>query len=232
MVSGKPGAGLGTAGQASRPGSPHSRTDQELVRQTQGGSLPAFEELVYRYEGRIYAFVANFCRNTGDAREVTQDTFVRAFQGIARFDCQRDFAPWLFTIARSKCVDHRRRAPPAADGPMPELACEDTPADALARREQQQDLWGLARRCLPEMQFQALWLRYVDDLSIEAIAQALGKTRTHIKVLLFRARQALAPHIKPAPGKDSYEIMARPHESIRRTGRPPQNLGLAVGKAP
>ena len=88
-----------------------SFTDEELARQTQAGSLVAFEELVYRYEGRIYGFVANCCRNGTDAREVTQDTFVRAFQAIGQFDLQRGFAPWLFTIARRKCIDHHRAAP-------------------------------------------------------------------------------------------------------------------------
>ena len=61
-------------------------SDEELARQSQAGSLVAFEELVYRYEGRICGFVANSCRNASDAREVTQDTFVRAFQAIGQFD--------------------------------------------------------------------------------------------------------------------------------------------------
>ena len=65
-----------------------SFSDEELARQTQAGSLTAFEELVYRYEHRIYAFVIQCCHNEADASEVTQDTFVRAFQGIARFDAQ------------------------------------------------------------------------------------------------------------------------------------------------
>ena len=207
-------------------------TDQELARQSQAGSLPAFEELVYRYEARVYGFVANFCRNGADARELTQDTFVRAFQAMSRFDCRREFAPWLFTIARSKCIDHRRRAPPAADAPLPELPVEENPAELLARREERQGLWALARRRLPEVQFQALWLRYVEDLSVEGIAQALGKTKTHVKVLLFRARQALAREVKAAPGKDIYEVMVRKDEALRGAGRRPQAVTIAAAKEP
>ena len=184
-------------------------SDQELARQSQNGSLPAFEQLVYRYEGRVYGFVANFHRNGSDAAEVTQDTFVKAFQSISRFDCRREFAPWLFTIARSKCIDHARRAPPAATESLPELPVEEDPSELLARREERRDLWALARRCLPEAQFEALWLRYVEDLDVESIAQALCKTRTHVKVLLFRARHTLARKLEPAPGKDSYEVMVR-----------------------
>ena len=109
-------------------------SDEELARETQAGSgsLAAFEDLVYRYQQRIYAFVTHCCRNSADAQEVTQDTFVRAFQAIAQFDPRRGFAPWLFTIARRKCIDHHRAAPPAmAAGPMPELL---DPVDPWPRR--------------------------------------------------------------------------------------------------
>src|SRR5882672_3841692 len=83
-------------------------SDEELARQAQAGSLAPFEEVVYRYEGRIYRFVANFCRVEADACEITQETFVRAFQALGQFDARRFFAPWLFTIARRKCLDHHR----------------------------------------------------------------------------------------------------------------------------
>jgi RNA polymerase sigma-70 factor (ECF subfamily) len=160
--------------------------------------LSAFEELVYRYEGRIYRFIRNFCRNETDAREVTQDTFVRPCQAIQQFDARRTFAPWLFTIARRKWIDHYRSARPVAEEPVPEQVETDDPAELLARREDGQDLWRRARACLPETQFQALWLRYAEDLSVAAAAQVLRKTQTHVKVLLFRARQTLARELDGA----------------------------------
>ena len=171
-------------------------SDEELARQSQNGALAAFEELVYRYEGRIYGFVVNACRNVADAREVTQDTFVRAFQAIGQFDCGRGFGPWLFTIARRKCIDHHRATPPSANEPMPELADDNDPSELLARREERQGLWDVARRRLPEPQFEALWLRYAEEMSVAGIAQVLRKTQTHVKVLLFRARQVLGRELK------------------------------------
>ena len=155
-------------------------TDQELARQTQAGSLAAFEELVYRYEGRIYGFVANSCGNGTDSR--------------------RSFAPWLFTIARRKCLDHYRAARPPADEPAPELADHDDPAELLARQEDRQSLWELARRHLPKPQFQALWLKYAEEMNVADIAQVLRKTQTYVKVLLFRARRALGRELKVAQG--------------------------------
>jgi RNA polymerase sigma-70 factor (ECF subfamily) len=171
-------------------------SDEELARQTQAGSLMAFEELVYRYEGRIYGFVANSCRNGTDAREVTQDTFVRAYQAIGQFDGRRGFAAWLFTIARRKCIDQFRAAPPVSGEAVPEQTDDNDPAELLAQQEERQDLWALARRRLPESQFQALWLRYAEEMSVARIAQVLRKTQIHIKVLLFRARQALGRDLR------------------------------------
>jgi RNA polymerase sigma-70 factor (ECF subfamily) len=171
-------------------------SDEELARQTQAGSLVAFEELVYRYEARVYGFIANCCRNGADAREVTQETFVRAFQAIGQFDCRRSFEPWLFTIARRKCIDHHRAAPSTTDEALPDLPDDNDPAELLARQEERQNLWELARRRLPDTQFQALWLRYAEEMSVAGIAQALHKTQTYVKVLLFRARQTLARELR------------------------------------
>lgn len=174
-------------------------SDAELARQTQAGSAVAFEQLVYRYEHRVYAFAQQFCRNVTDAREVTQDTFVKASQSMAQFDARREFAPWLFTIARRKCIDRHRAAPLAEDAPLPDAADDNHPGELLARHEDRQQLWHLARRCLTENQFQALWLRYAEDMDVAHIAQVLGKTRVHIKVLLFRARQILGSRLNPSP---------------------------------
>lgn len=176
-----------------------SCSDEELARKVQAGSLAAFEGLVSRYERRIYGFVVRFCRNGTDAAEITQDTFVRAFQAIAQFNPRHTFAAWLFTIARHKCIDHHRAAPPPAEEYMPDLAETGNPAEALASREERQNLWDLARHALPELQFQSLWLRYAEDMNVAQVATVLHKTQTHVKVLLFRARQTLARELERRP---------------------------------
>lgn len=189
-------------------------SDEELARQSQAGSLTAFEKLVRRYEHRLYAFVLNFCRNDIDAREVVQDTFVRAYQAIERYHAHHSFGSWLFTIARRKCIDHHRRAERFAGEPSPELADFDSPAELLAREEDRNELWKLARRRLPTRQFEALWLRYAEEMSIAEVAQVLRRTETHVKVLLFRARQTLA---RGLPARDRAPV------SCNVTGNPNVN---------
>ena len=166
-------------------------SDEELAILSQAGSLGAFEQLVYRYEARVLAFLARCCHNQQVAREVTQDTFVRAFQALAQYQATKAFAPWLFTIARRKCIDHYRAFPLRADLQPPELTHDDDPAELLVRDEARDQLWRLAREHLPPNQHQALWLRYVEELNLAQIATVMGKTKTGIKVLLFRARQTL-----------------------------------------
>jgi RNA polymerase sigma-70 factor (ECF subfamily) len=175
-----------------------SMADEELARQSQAGDLAAFEELVRRYESRIYSFIFRSCGHDADAREVTQDTFVRAFEAIAQFDPGRPFAAWLFTIARRKGIDCFRARLPGGGQAAPEELDGDDPSELLARREEAQDLWRRARAWLPDGQFQALWLRYAEDMDIAHIAGVLGKTQTHVKVLLFRARHRLAAELEPA----------------------------------
>jgi RNA polymerase sigma-70 factor, ECF subfamily len=177
-----------------------SMSDEDLARQCQGGGFVAFEELVRRYENRIYSFIFQSCGHDADAREVTQDTFVRAFQAIARFDPRRPFAPWLFAIARRKGIDCFRARIPGDDQPAPEELDAEDPAELLARREDAQALWRRARARLPDGQFQSLWLRYAEDMDIAQIAGVMGKTQTHVKVLLFRARHTLAGELEaPSP---------------------------------
>jgi RNA polymerase sigma-70 factor (ECF subfamily) len=175
-----------------------SAADEELARQSQGGSLEAFEELVSRYEHRLLAFAAQWRRDPVEAREVTQDAFVRAFQAIGRFDTRRPFAPWLFAIARRRCVDWHRFFRRFSEEPLPDLPDFDDPSELLARQEEGQEVWRLARMHLGVVQYQAIWLRYAEEMDVAGIAQALGKSQTHVKVLLFRARQKLAGPLRRA----------------------------------
>lgn len=164
----------------------------ELVRQSQAGSLTSFEQLVTRYEGRIHGYVYQRCGNEHDANDVTQAAFVAAYRHLERFDPQHSFASWLFTIARRKLIDHWRSLRPGEPVDEASLVDCDDPSQTLAQREEEQSIWKLARNGLTDEQFDALWLRYREDLSVREVARALRRTETGTKVILFRARRKLA----------------------------------------
>lgn len=165
--------------------------DETLARQAREGDLSSFEELVCRYETRIYRFVSSRCANDSDAQEVTQDIFVAAYRGLPQFDPKRSFATWLFTIARRKCIDHYRGRRPSSEAEIPELTDANDPAAVLMEREAADDLWRVARTVLSPVQYDCLWLRYAEDLPVSEVARVMRRTQTHVKVLLFRARVRL-----------------------------------------
>lgn len=166
-----------------------------LVSRAQTGSLSSFAELVARFEGRLFNFLLRRTRCVADAEDLAQDTFVRAWQRIRRYDPRWRFSTWLFTIAHRLAVTHQRRRRSLRSltrlaGRAPAEVAD--PARVIADREQCRLLWDVADRILGETQRTALWLRYAEDLTPGEIARVLGKPRIAVRVMLHRAREALA----------------------------------------
>ncbi len=166
-------------------------SDEELVKESLAGSDPAFEGLVLRYEGKIFGFLNRFTGNAGDAEDLTQQTFVRAWRNLRRFDSRYQFSTWLYTIARNLAIGHYRRAGRIVPGEPPEQVDPRTPDAELAARESVQDIWSWARDELSPNQFMAIWLHVQEELPISEISRAMGKTQTHARVLIHRARRNL-----------------------------------------
>lgn len=207
-------------------------SDEELARSAQAGVMASFEELVWRYEGRVLRFLQQSCRNEADAADLTQETFVAAYVNLARFDPERSFATWLFTIARRKLIDHLRAKRPADASPLPERADEDDPAVQLERRDEQEALWNVARSVLTPIQFEALWLRYVEDMSVAQIARVLGRLQPHVKVILFRARAALAGELESQSARPGTTGDTANESPDSRPASPPNLSRLAVAWNP
>ncbi len=174
------------------------RTPEQLARMAQRGSLVAYSRLVEVFEARLFNFILRRVGNWSDAEELTQETFVRAWERIARYDDRWRFSTWLFTIGLRLAVsEHRskrrlRLAPSAAiDG-----AHDDDGIASISDRELGAPTWDLALHVLTKAQHTALWLRYAEDLSIAEIAQVMGRTQVSVRVTLFRAREALCREIE------------------------------------
>ena len=98
--------GGGQPASASGRGTPE---DHELVRASLDGDGMAYRCLVERYQGRIYAVIYGMVRNREDARELSQDAFVKAFKSLARFRLESSFYTWLCRISMNVAIDHIRR---------------------------------------------------------------------------------------------------------------------------
>jgi len=168
-------------------------SDEDLARAARAGDFDAFEELVTRYEGRIFQYFRYRTRNSADAEDLTQQVFVKAYRGLNRFDPSRTLAPWLFAIAGRCAVSHyrlrspERREPLVADEPVDERS----PDVLLGGAEAADRLWRWVQAELSETQFTVFWLRVHEDLSVREVAEAAGLRPGNVKVILHRARQCL-----------------------------------------
>ena len=194
---------------------PTPLTDEELARQGQAGSLAAFEELVCRYEAPVYRFVCQRCGNPDDAQDLAQATFVSAFRKLRQFTPGRSFRSWLFAIARNRTIDFLRARRTHESVEPGHLVDSADPATAMEGHEQADALWALARCRLRIEQFEVLWLRYQEDLSVREIARTLRRTETGVKVTLFRARQKLAVALR---GQDRPAGMPEARHAERAPG--------------
>ncbi|MFZ1083163.1 MAG: RNA polymerase sigma factor [Candidatus Kryptoniota bacterium] len=84
-------------------------TDKELVSQAQNGNADAFERLVERYDRRVLSLAFSFTRNSDDAKDIYQDTLIRAFNSIRKFQMKSEFSTWLYRIASNVCISFKYR---------------------------------------------------------------------------------------------------------------------------
>jgi RNA polymerase sigma-70 factor, ECF subfamily len=176
--------------------------EADLLARARGGSLLAFEEIVKRYERRVYGIALRIVRRHEVADDVAQEAFMRAHQALSTFDLGRPFGPWICRIAANLAINHVR-SPEAREAPLPEGHAE-TPApgrgalDLVLEREAREVL-ERALQGLPAEQRAVFALRTFEELSYREIADALGISIGTVMSRLSRARErlreALAPYL-------------------------------------
>jgi RNA polymerase sigma factor (sigma-70 family) len=157
------------------------------------GNAGAFETIVDRYQGRLLGFCRQMLNSTEDAEDVLQEVFVNSYRAMLADEREINLRPWLYRIARNRCLNHLRK--PTADAqesmdmvPMVEAA---STAEKVHNREEFRQLLSDVSK-LPETQRSALLLREMDAMSYEEIAQAMETSVPSVKSLLVRARISLA----------------------------------------
>ena len=146
-----------------------------------------------RYNSRLLAFCRHMLGSTEDAEDVLQEVFTAAFNAICADDRPINARPWLYRIARNRCLNHLRRPQHAGQDSMDVFERDGgaTTADTVHTREEFRQIVADVGE-LPESQRTALLLREIDALSYEQIAEAMDTTVPSVKSLLVRARVSLA----------------------------------------
>ncbi len=187
-------------------GSPSSAADSQLALQAREGSAAAFDELVHRYHGRVFAFLVSLTRHRQDAEDLTQESFLRAWDKIHRYDPDLPFLPWLLTIARRQSIAALRKSRPLPDElPFPA---------ASPPVEPRFQIWDIAKRQLSPDAYSALWLHYREELPLKDVAAVLGKREGAVKVLLHRARKSLAAILRGRHPDDLPGPLQSPQQAI------------------
>src|SRR5688572_16023616 len=169
------------------------QSDEKLIALIRRGHHGAFDALFQRYQARLLAFCRHMLGSTEDAEDVLQEVFTAAFNAMLADSRPINARPWLYRIARNRCLNHLRKPTAAGLDSMDVFERDNgvTTADTVHKREEFRQIVSDVND-LPETQRTALLLREIDALSYDQIAEAMDTTVPSVKSLLVRARVALA----------------------------------------
>ena len=166
-----------------------------------GGCMDSFEQLVTRFEDRLFAFLYKKVGNHHLAQDLLQSTFVTAYRKLHRYNPQYAFTTWIYTIASRLTINHFRRRQPV-EVENADWTVHATPRSNLMAIEKARGIWNQARELLPEKQFAALWHFYGEERNLAETAGVMNKSVGSVKVLLHRARRKLAEALPARTGFD------------------------------
>jgi RNA polymerase sigma-70 factor, ECF subfamily len=167
-----------------------------LIERARRGDRLAFEELVRRHADRLYAVVLRFVANAGEAEEVTQEAFLRAWRSIARFEARSAFFTWLYRIGINEAKRRSARQAPATvvsldDEPIPEAPDWSQAPETRLRQQDLRRVLEDAIRALPIEYRAPIILRDVEGLTTQEAAEVMGLSEPAFKSRLHRARLAV-----------------------------------------
>ncbi len=167
----------------------------DLVRRCLSGDEAAMADLIERFQGQVFGLCVRMLGHRQDAEDMAQESFVRAFRSLNRWDSRREFLPWLLAIAGNRCrtLLAARRRRPRLTGEVDHLP------DVRPNRQQQANLaeeMKVGLSYLREEYRQALVLFYQQQLGFAEIAEVLDCPVGTVKTWVHRARRELAEHLR------------------------------------
>lgn len=186
-----------------------SDSDADLVKRVLAGDREAYAQIVERYQTQLFRYALRFMKNKEEASDQVQETFVKAFRNLAKFDTRRPLAPWLYRIARNNCLDslRRRGADPVTTesqmgsddpddnvSPLDRAVAEGVEGDPAGAVEGKQTSAQIREhvQALDKKYREVIELYHFEGLTYEEIAEVLGTPLGTVMTRLHRARKKLA----------------------------------------
>jgi len=178
-------------------------SDEAAVELTRRGDPDAFRVLVDRHSRAVYRLAWRMTANSHEAEDIVQETFLRAYKQLKRFDGRAAFSTWVHRIAVNCSLDlirtrKRRQHESGDDGILPNVPSSDPSPERSVQSAQIRELLDRAMRELSDMERCAFTLRHHDGLGIEEISRALGVQPNAAKHSIFRALKKLRRILEPA----------------------------------
>ncbi len=180
-----------------------SVNDELLIEQIKNGHLDAFDQLVTRYEGRVYTIAYRYMGNYADASDLAQEAFIKIYRSLGTFRGEASFLSWMYRLVTNVCLDELRRRGRAKTVSIEELmenkkglimrreiANSRLPEDAVIRRELQQEVQNVLNLLSDEHRVIVV-MRDIQGYSYDEIAQLLHCSLGTVKSRLNRARHIL-----------------------------------------
>lgn len=176
-------------------------TEPELAQRARWGDLQAFGELVRSHQASVFNVCYRLMGERGEAEDLAQEAFLRAYQRLHLYDPGRPFGPWVRRIAANLCFNHLQagrlaRLPFDDELERVETAGLPSPEISYEHRESAQAIWQ-AIHALPAHYRAVIELRHFQQMSYEEISNELDITPGMVKTHLFRARKLLAERLAP-----------------------------------
>jgi RNA polymerase sigma-70 factor (ECF subfamily) len=177
-----------------------TRSDEELVTRSRGGDVDSFNQLILRWERPIYALAYRVIGREEDARDVCQETFLRAYRSLAGFKGQAKFSSWLYRIALNLCRDwiRRQRRAPVSQFPedidILEAAAATEPTESIEDLVARRELSAVVEEAmaqLPEEQRTAIILKEYHGMTFQEIADLQGCPLSTVKTRLYQGLSVL-----------------------------------------
>lgn len=171
-----------------------SPSEAHWIQQARHGDPEAFGAVVEKYQVAVFNLCYRMLSDYHQAEDAAQETFLKAYTRLERYDESRPLRTWLLSIAAHHCIDLLRRRALLRFEPIGELelpARGGNPEASLLRREQEQEVARLLAGLSPEERA-IVTLRYWYDMPIEEIGSAVGMSSHAVRTRLYRSRQALA----------------------------------------
>jgi RNA polymerase sigma-70 factor (ECF subfamily) len=159
------------------------------VEAARTGDLPAFEQLMRKYERLVLVTALRLLGNLEDAQDVSQEVFLKLYRNLGKVEAEGALAGWLYKVTVNACYDLRRRRPASVsmeDSPEPVAPASD-PQQGVSEQERRRVL-ELSLRMLSARERAALVLRDLEGLSTEEVARALGSTEATVRSQISKAR--------------------------------------------